>query len=101
MSEEGLTLIKGEDKERLQFTRRLSKCKHSKMYYSDHSLALECQDCGERLNPVSVLLRYLRRDSWHIENAKKAQKKIDELENRNRTKCEHCLKMTRIIKRIY
>ena len=63
----------------------------------DEDLAtVECDDCGEKLNPVAMLLRFATEESrWQREGERLRQLHRD-LDARIRCKCQHCGQMTRI-----
>jgi len=76
------------------------KCRHNKFLIDPQLGYVECGICGEKLNPMWVLeqlcseeARYYKHLEALTELAKKAEKK-------NRCKCEHCKKMTKIQKRL-
>ena len=81
------------------------KCDHfSKGFCVDDALqTVECVACGAELSPMAVLLHFshfeerinkkIRRSNAMLKRADEANKKLDE---RHRTKCNHCDKMTNI-----
>lgn len=66
---------------------------------SETAAEVECVTCGTKLNPVWVLARLAREDSRFHENHKRYHNELKRLGERERTKCDHCGKMTRISSR--
>ena len=70
------------------------RCRHIKVIIDEENSTVECKDCGEKLNPIWVLSRYateetkLKREIDYLRRMRKA------LEDKHRTKCKHCGKMT-------
>lgn len=76
------------------------KCQHIRVEIDTKEVELTCKDCGVKVNPVLWIkdsLQYFQRvqNSVNEEREKLKQDKA-ELENRARTKCQHCNKMTGI-----
>lgn len=60
---------------------------------------VECGKCGQLLNPMAVLSwMAVEETGWH-RVGKQYQNEMRRLDERSRTKCEHCDKMTRISRR--
>lgn len=60
---------------------------------------VECSACGTRLDPMFVLRRLAHEETkWH-ERRQRYNDEMKRLDERSRTKCEHCNKMTRISRR--
>lgn len=59
----------------------------------------ECGCCGVRLDPMFVLRTLAGRESEYERRRKVAAEETKRLNDRSRTKCEHCDRMTRISKR--
>lgn len=78
-----------------------STCSHTFVQYMvDPSLAeVVCGKCKARLNPMWVLEQLARADRRHAESQKAAREAQKRLDERSRTKCQHCNKMTRISRR--
>lgn len=84
--------------------RRPEPCLHSPLlgatYIVDEKLAeVECGKCGAKLNPMWVLAEIARNDRRMQEAAIRYQDEQRRLAERQRTKCEHCERMTRISRR--
>ncbi len=76
--------------------RRLGRCRHDHVVIDEEKALVECDDCGELLNPIYVLVKFAREESvleGRIEEQRVLQEKIN---SKLRTKCEHCGKMTRV-----
>lgn len=71
-------------------------CAHKRIAVSELHSMVTCQDCGEKLNPISVLLRYAREESRLVMRIKENQAIVEKLQAKVRTKCEHCGQMTRV-----
>lgn len=72
------------------------KYKHNNLIVDEELNTIECKDCGEKLNPISVLARYAKQETrlqLEQERLRELHQKLDE---RSRCKCDHCGKMTRI-----
>ena len=57
---------------------------------------VECGGCGTRLDPMFVLRQLAYEDSMWKRRQEAAVRTAKELEQRVRTKCQHCGEMTRI-----
>ncbi len=75
-----------------------SKCLHYPgRFIIDTSLAeVTCGDCNEKLNPMWVLGQLAGRDRKFAEAHDTYHEQMKRLDERTRTKCENCGKMTRI-----
>lgn len=71
-------------------------CFHDQFVVDQKKDAVECARCGEKLNPMWVLSHLATRDRNMADNFERAHEAMDRLEQRVRTKCDHCGKMTRI-----
>lgn len=72
------------------------KCSHRKLIVSDENSYVKCEECGEHLNPIWVLLRYEREESAFRRDRELYIKAVELYEKKKRTKCEHCHRMTKI-----
>jgi hypothetical protein len=75
---------------------RSGKCLHfMKGYIVDEALAeVECGGCGAKLNPMWVLVRLALEDRRMQEAANRYQEEMKRLDERSKTKCRSCGKMT-------
>lgn len=73
-------------------------CPHLNVtYIVDDALAeVECGNCGAKLNPMWVLTRIASEDRHMAETQERYHDEMRRLEQRSRTKCTHCGRMTRI-----
>lgn len=75
---------------------RPGACRHTHMTVDDDLHEVVCDDCGARLNPVAVLVRFATEESRWAREAEKLRELHRELDARIRCKCQHCGQMTRI-----
>lgn len=73
-----------------------SACYHDAFVVDEKKDTVECAKCGERLNPMWVLQYLAGRDRNMADSWKRSQEAMHRLQERSRTKCEHCGHMTRI-----
>lgn len=76
----------------------LGKCKHLDVaVIVDESLStVECGACHEKLNPIWVLAEFAKKETrWH-RSWESMRAERERYEQRSRTKCTHCGKMTPI-----
>ena len=73
-------------------------CSHMFVQYIvDPSLAeVECGRCGAKLNPMWVLSHLAVQDRRFQDAAERYREETKRISERQRTKCQHCGKMTRI-----
>ena len=76
-------------------------CSHQFVQYfvNEAEADVTCGKCGTRLNPMWVLGQLAREDRRYEANQKAAREMQNRLDERSRTKCQHCGKMTRISRR--
>lgn len=78
------------------------KYEHGPFLVDEELATVECGTCKEKLNPIHVLVAYARQESrigYRFEEAKLAVQKAQfKAQRQNRVRCEHCEKLTRIIK---
>lgn len=72
------------------------KCQHTNIELDITVTTIQCIDCGQQINPVAWI--YMLINEWHeYERAAKAYlEALKEYQERSRTKCSHCGKMTDI-----
>lgn len=75
---------------------RVGKCQHLRVMVDSDKAECECKDCGEKLNAISVLVRYATEESRLSMRIAAMKEEREKLEKRVRCKCDHCGKMTRI-----
>jgi hypothetical protein len=74
----------------------LGKCKHHPLIVDEELNTVECGDCGEKMNPVAMLLRFAHEESMWKRSLEQMRKLREELKTRQRCKCDHCGMMTNI-----
>lgn len=75
---------------------RSFKCRHAK-YIVDEALAqVRCGQCDEMLNPIWVLTQFIGTDNSYHRQLKGLQNLAKKADKKNKCKCEHCNKMTKI-----
>jgi hypothetical protein len=96
-----LKVIHGYDKSTCNHLWRIegSTTRQAQYLIRDGEMEVECGLCGTRLDPMFVLQKLAREESqWQ----RHRQQHLDEMKRfneRSRTKCEHCDRMTRISRR--
>ena len=75
---------------------RPDKCQHKHMTVNEDLNEVECDDCGAKLNPVAMLLRFANEESRWQREGERLKELHKELDARVRCKCQHCGQMTRI-----
>jgi ribosomal protein S27E len=77
-------------------------CNHLYVSFDEDSFLLECDICKKVLTPTKWLTNIVRqqgRIKWEITELEKELKRLkSEIEKKNRCKCEHCGKLTKISK---
>jgi ribosomal protein S27E len=74
------------------------ECRHTTgpFLVDDTLMTVECGTCKKIISPVYVLILLANKETqWHL-HREYFDKRVAELAERNRTKCDHCGKMTRI-----
>lgn len=76
----------------------LGKCQHFNASFEVDVDAGECtcSKCGEKVSPIFVLQQLMHHESRWNRTREAYQEEMRRLEERSRTKCDHCGKMTRI-----
>lgn len=75
---------------------RPDKCQHKHMTVDEDLNEVECDDCGAKLNAVSMLLRFAHEESRWSREGEQLRELHKRLDARIRCKCQHCGQMTRI-----
>lgn len=74
-----------------------TRCFHRAGFTVDDTLAeVRCRSCGEKINPIWALHQIAHAESRFHELHARYQDEMQRLNERMRTKCEHCGGMTRI-----
>ena len=74
----------------------MEHCQHIQLIVDEALNEIECGDCGARLNPVQALIRFAREESRLFRRQAEIRPLLERLEQKIRTKCQHCGKMTRV-----
>jgi hypothetical protein len=74
-------------------------CSHDRFVIDDKKAEVGCGDCHEKLNPMWVLSVLTSRDHRFHEAHATYNEQMKRLDERTRTKCEWCDKLTRINRR--
>lgn len=77
-------------------TRYRGGCKHLHIVVDEYLSEVECSDCGKKLNPMAVLLRFAREESRLARERERVADLLSKLSQRVRCKCDHCGKFTGI-----
>lgn len=82
----------------IQVTHQVStpSCKHSSIRIDAQKAEVECEACGEKLNPVWLLTRMCNEETRYEREWKKYLAILREYKKKSRCKCEHCGKFTNI-----
>ena len=99
-----------EDAPQLEIVRDYSQCNHSwhvtggKVRQASYLMRegeaeVECGLCGTRLDPLIVLAQLARHVAQWQRHREIHQDEMKRLNERTRTKCQHCGKLTRISRR--
>lgn len=75
---------------------RPGKCKHMRMTVDDELDTVACDDCGEKLNPVAVLVRFAIEETMLDRRRESLRHMSQKLDAKIRCKCQHCGQMTRV-----
>jgi uncharacterized protein (UPF0212 family) len=74
------------------------KCFHGKFQVNTELGYVECGKCGEHLNPMWVLGQLCRPEEDLRRSLKYYEAMAETAKDKNRCKCEHCGKLTKIHK---
>jgi hypothetical protein len=78
--------------------RTLPPCdhKHTTYYFTEGEDQVECGKCGVRLDPMFVIVQIAQQDSIHVRNTKEHRAWAAAYEQKKKTKCQHCGRITRV-----
>jgi len=71
-------------------------CFHGPFIVDSDNAEVTCAKCKEKLNPMLVLHRLAVKETQYHATAERYQEEMKRINERSRTKCQHCGKMTRI-----
>jgi hypothetical protein len=87
-------------KARTRFDKAFDACFHNRVTVDETLWAVECRDCGEKLDPIQYLLNLAREEAmeeFRLDAIKRHHKRIqDILAIKTKTRREHCGKITTI-----
>lgn len=72
------------------------RCKHMNMTVDEELATVQCDDCGEKLNPIALLLRMTHEESRWQQRADDLRDALRRYDEKQRCKCQHCGKFTRV-----
>ena len=77
-------------------------CQHTRVLIDEKLYYIECEQCGERLDPVGWLIGLKKRGLAVLfeyqQTMREQEKLIAYIKKHNRCKCEHCGRLTKIYK---
>lgn len=75
-----------------------SKCQHydGPFEVDEHGGKCKCLKCGDEVTPIFVLMRLMNKESNWMRTRAGYQEEMKRLNERSRTKCQHCGQLTRI-----
>jgi ribosomal protein S27E len=87
-------------KARTHYDKAFEECPHNQVIIDEDLWAVECSNCGEKMDPIRFLIRLAHDEAWEefrIQKLRNEYKRIqDILAIKTRTRCEHCGKITTI-----
>lgn len=72
------------------------RCQHARVEVDAVLAECACLDCGAKLNPIGVLVRYASQESRMSRQIAEKRALDERLAARLRCKCQHCGLMTRV-----
>ena len=69
-------------------------CRHTQIIVDPIKAEVECAACGEKLNAIAVLARFAQEESRYARILESMRETKKALEEKQRTKCKHCGKIT-------
>ncbi len=78
----------------------LKGCQHKKILIDRDLSFVKCRECNEKLNPVMVLARFAEEENNLLHQLRNDAVKFNnisqKLDEKQRTKCDHCGRITRV-----
>jgi len=71
-------------------------CKHTQFTIDRQLAHVKCRQCGETLDPMFVLLQLASDETMYHQFHKRYEEELSRLRKRQKTKCQHCKRITRI-----
>lgn len=72
------------------------RCQHARVEVDAELAECACLDCGAKLNPIAVLVRYATQESRMSRQIAEKRALDERLAGRLRCKCQHCGLFTRV-----
>ncbi|MFA7333371.1 MAG: hypothetical protein WC130_03660 [Kiritimatiellia bacterium] len=94
----GVTFKKPDDGEKMLslVTYSPGECREHSYLIDPQADTVTCKNCPKVFNPMAVLVDLCRKESRWMNSYRQYHDEMKRLDQRQRTKCEHCDKMTRI-----
>lgn len=77
-------------------SRRRYECQHARMEVDEAMAEVRCKNCKEKLNPIWVLMKIAGEQSRYIAEFKRSKEIAKRINEKEKTRCEHCNRMTRV-----
>jgi ribosomal protein S27E len=74
------------------------KCQHTKFIVDEAENFIECGICGEKLNPIWVVMQMASSEHRAIRNLEEIEEIMKKALAKTKCKCQHCNKMTDIVR---
>lgn len=71
---------------------------HGPFIFDPNGNECECKTCGAKFHPMAVIEMLANQESRYNRKAKEAIAIEEKVKDKNRCKCEHCGKITKIVK---
>lgn len=85
---------KGEPTGPVEVVYDYGKCQHAHVEVCEKKAECICRDCGEKLNPIWVLMRIATDDRIFVDRWAGMKAEMQLMQGRMRVKCRHCGKFT-------
>ena len=72
----------------------IGKCQHKRVEVDELLAEVTCRDCGEKLNPIAVMVRMAQEESRLGRRIAELKQLQVDLEKKQRTICKHCGRTT-------
>lgn len=72
------------------------KCRHTRFEVDKALAQVTCRDCKERIDPIYALVQLANSETKYHDLHARYQDEMTRLGTRQKTKCQHCNKMTRV-----
>lgn len=85
---------KGAPRGPLEVVHQYGGCQHAHMELCEKKAEVTCGDCGEKLNPIWVLMRIATDDRMLTDRWAGMKAELRLMGERTRVKCRHCQRFT-------